>query len=608
MDDDNENEEAKESSNFSKMPPKFLVLPLYSMLPPQQQMRVFNSVNPQETRLVVVATNIAETSITIPGIIYVVDSGRVRVKKYDHVTGMEYFKIEYSSKASVNQRAGRAGRTAPGVCFRIFSSAAYNSHFPEFTEPEIFQTPIDNVVLSMKNMGIDKIEAFPFPSVPDIDAIRTGIKTLIHIGALDRKNNNHITSLGRALINFPVLPRFAKMLLLGEQGKCLPHIVAVVACMSVGDPFLHLGPEIPEDNENEGINEEEKEQRKKKIKEMKEKTEPWQNPLSDLLKWLNAIGAYEFNGMENADKFCYSHFLHAKTMKEIHDLRIQLTNILNNIYANTEDPKKVDLELTPPTNKQKTLLRQIICAGFVDHVAKRVPEVDEATGREYKNKFKYQLALTNTCGYLNSESIIAQSAPDYIVYHQLIKSVKASKPYFKGVTVINPSWLPELAEPLITYSAPLEVPPPKWDPEADKILCFVTPTYGPNEWVLPHHQMELPGGVEKYRYFARYLLEGIIVPELQEFQPFLIAQPNILTKQVTNTSVASIIQPLIDFQIDSKKKLIDKWRRDKSFLLSVFAIWISKEKHARLKEVWPPIAPSELASKHKKKKRHHKKT
>lgn len=149
------------------MPLRVRVLPMYSLLPPSEQQKVFETVDPTTTRVIVVATNIAETSITIPGMTYVLDTGRVKNKHYDPRTGMEYFKVEYTSQASVNQRAGRAGRTGPGHAYRLFSAAAFGNEFPTFSVPEIQHTPIDAMTLSMKKMSINNLTNFPFPTPPD---------------------------------------------------------------------------------------------------------------------------------------------------------------------------------------------------------------------------------------------------------------------------------------------------------------------------------------------------------------------------------------------------------------------------------------------------------
>jgi len=180
--------------------------------------------------LIVVATNVAETSITIPGIKYVVDAGRVKQKHFDKRSGVSKFVVEWTSQAAANQRAGRAGRTGPGHCYRLYSSAVFNDQFPKFSPPEILTIPIEGtcthcpslnsflltlavagVILQMKHMSINKVDMFPFPTAPDKQSLKAAHQTLINLGALNTNDTHTITPLGRSLVFFPVAPRFAKM-------------------------------------------------------------------------------------------------------------------------------------------------------------------------------------------------------------------------------------------------------------------------------------------------------------------------------------------------------------------------------------------------------------
>ena len=228
------------------------VLPLYSLLPTDQQMLVFRP-PPTDHRLVIIATNVAETSLTIPGIRYVVDSGRAKERQYDPSTGVQAFQVSWISKASASQRTGRAGRTGPGHCYRLYSSALFEDHFVQFSKPEILRMPIEGVVLQMKSMNIDQVVNFPFPTPPDRSALKKAEDLLLTLGALSAATSTRmingvqqvgstggqVTELGKAMAGYPVSPRFAKMLAIGSQHGALPYVVAVVACLSVGDPFLH---------------------------------------------------------------------------------------------------------------------------------------------------------------------------------------------------------------------------------------------------------------------------------------------------------------------------------------------------------------------------------
>ncbi|KAG2437050.1 hypothetical protein HYH02_011311 [Chlamydomonas schloesseri] len=258
------------------------VLPLYAMLPQARQAKVF-APHPPGSRLIIVATNVAETSLTIPGIRYVVDAGRSKQKLLEDTSGGQVarYEVRWISKASASQRAGRAGRTCPGHAYRLFSSAHFNDTFPEHSPPEIVNTSLEGTVLVMKAMGVDRVHNFPFPTPPEPAALLAAHKCLEALGALS-PGGGRLTDIGRAMAAFPISPRHARMLLEvlrwhkslsaeqeGEQdsgagsgaaaaaaaaagplsvpeavarraGRALPYAVALAAAVSVESPFIHI--------------------------------------------------------------------------------------------------------------------------------------------------------------------------------------------------------------------------------------------------------------------------------------------------------------------------------------------------------------------------------
>jgi ATP-dependent RNA helicase DHX37/DHR1 len=239
------------------------ILPLYSLLPTEKQMRVFKD-PPADSRLVVVATNVAETSLTIPGIKYVVDSGRSKERHYDTDSGVQSFNVSWISKASASQRAGRAGRTGPGHCYRLYSSAVFEDFFEKHAKPEILRMPIEGIVLQMKSMNLDAVVHFPFPTPPDRQALKRAEEQLIRLGALSAPSpsegaaaahHSRVTDLGRAMSLFPLSPRYSKMLVVGQQHGCLPYVIAVVCALSVGDPFLREDALSLDNNDGDDLGE-----------------------------------------------------------------------------------------------------------------------------------------------------------------------------------------------------------------------------------------------------------------------------------------------------------------------------------------------------------------
>ncbi|KIO19381.1 hypothetical protein M407DRAFT_30988 [Tulasnella calospora MUT 4182] len=491
------------------------IVPLYSLLPKEKQMKVFER-PPLGSRLVVVATNVAETSITIPGITYVVDAGRAKQRHYDIQTGIESFRVGWISKASGAQRSGRAGRTGPGHCYRLYSSAFYENHFEKFDEPEILRMPIEGVVLQMKAMHIDAVVNFPFPTPPDRQALQKAEQVLIHLGALEQpqssskplvlplqkpsaKTGAQINDLGRAMALFPVSPRFSKILAIGKQQGCLPYVIAMVAAMSVGDPFLReeaVGIDetregSPEHERSEGMISEAafiqdpelqaKEERKAKRRAFF-RSQMLHSKLgggkSDVFKILSVIGAYEFEG--GGKEFCDEHF----AMEEIHKLGAQLSHIVQANFDGVDadfSPK-----MPPPSNSHLKALRQLITSGFIDRVAVRKDVADKAfaTGDKMAScrNIAYRSMEIDEDVFIHPSSVIFHDTPpEWIVFQEVART---SRVYVKGITVINPSWLPTLGPSFCTYSKPLGLPASMKKLGAE--LKIVTPRFGPHGWHLPN--------------------------------------------------------------------------------------------------------------------------
>ena len=227
------------------------ILPLYARLTAAEQHRVFE---PHRLRRVVLATNVAETSLTVPGIRYVIDPGLARISRYSNKTKVQRLPIEPISQASANQRAGRCGRVAEGVAIRLFSQADYNSR-PRFTEPEILRTSLASVILQMASLGLGAVEDFPFLDAPDRRAVRDGVALLVEIGALaqDRETADaapassqyRLTGIGRDLARLPIDPRLGRMLLEAERLGCASEVLVIVAALSIQDvrerPAEHQG-------------------------------------------------------------------------------------------------------------------------------------------------------------------------------------------------------------------------------------------------------------------------------------------------------------------------------------------------------------------------------
>ncbi|KAF1967393.1 P-loop containing nucleoside triphosphate hydrolase protein [Bimuria novae-zelandiae CBS 107.79] len=464
---------------------KVHVLPLYSQLPTNQQLRVFEP-PPEGSRLIVLATNVAETSLTIPGIRYVFDCGRAKEKKYDLVTGVQSFEVGWISKASANQRAGRAGRTGPGHCYRLYSSAVFERDFDEYAEPEIMRTPLEGVVLQLKSMGAPVV-GFPFPTPPDRTHLQKAENLLSYLGALS--TDGKVTRLGHELSLYPLNPRFARILVMGVAQNLTAQTIALVAALSVPElitPENKLGlrdppPQDPSHirTEQDNIEAEERSRLRKAYNKAQAKLAHKANN-SDCIKLLNAVRQY--SNESNLDNFCEDMFLNAKGMREAGQLRQQLTNIVR-----AHRPTAITAfapKLPSPSEREVNFLAQICAAGFIDQIALRAdlapvpPELPRkpktaidvpyltlfpSTERVKENADDHEARYV----YLHPSSLLARTRPDklpaYIIYSHLqratpsaVDAVKTPKTRMQPLTSVTRPQIVNIAlnTPLLQVGKP----------------------------------------------------------------------------------------------------------------------------------------------------------
>lgn len=490
------------------------VLPLYSMLPTKQQMKVFEKA-PAGSRMCIVATNVAETSLTIPGIRYVVDCGRSKERKFDEETGVQSFEVDWISKASADQRSGRAGRTGPGHCYRLFSSAIYEEYFPQFSIPEILRMPVESTVLTMKSMGIDQIVNFPFPTPPDRYSLARAEKLLITLGALE-KENKQVTDLGRTMAHFPLSPRYAKILIVGNQLECLPYVIAIVSALSVGDPFLdEIEAGVAEEKKEDRSDSEESEnenddydqgdlERKRQMRAQFHKSRALfsrLDPNSDSFRLLSVVCALDHVPSAKQQKFMRDNFLRVKMLEEIQKLRVQIKLIvISNVNKETLSTKMMlENKLGVPTKAQISAMKQIVASGFVDQVAIRSDVIDSdiklskraSIGTVPYSTIRPTSPYVDECDphvYIHPGSIVCSSGatpPQYLVYQALTKGANQKEDQLvrlklKPLVDLSGRQLANIAKSslLLTYSKPLGHPYAPKTITPTKRECYVIPRYG----------------------------------------------------------------------------------------------------------------------------------
>jgi len=373
--------------------PKLSILPIYSQLPSDFQARIFEKT---DARKCIVATNIAETSLTLDGVKYVIDTGLCKLKVYNPKIGMDALQVTPISQANSNQRGGRAGRTGPGVCFRLYTDSAFRSEMWENNIPEIQRTNLSNVVLLLKSLNIDNLLEFDFMDPPPQDTILNSMYQLWMLEALD--NTGALTPLGRKMVEFPLDPPLSKILIMSERFGCSAEIITIVSMLSVPSIFFR-----PKDKEAESDAAREK----------------FFVPESDHLTLLNVYQKWKASGF--SAEWTIENFIHVKSLRKVREVRQQLLDIMKT--------QKIAL-ISCGTNWD--LIRKCICSGYFHNAAKL-----KGIG-EYVN-----LRTGIPCVLHPSSSIFALGyTPDYVVYHELIMTTKE---YMSCVTSVDPLWLVELA-------------------------------------------------------------------------------------------------------------------------------------------------------------------
>jgi pre-mRNA-splicing factor ATP-dependent RNA helicase DHX38/PRP16 len=377
----------KESSAAGPMS----ILPIYSQMPADLQARIFERA-PSGHRKCIVATNIAETSLTLDGIIYVIDTGLAKVKVYNPKIGMDALQVAPVSQAGARQRSGRAGRTGPGVCFRLYTETTFSNDLLASPVPEIQRTNLSNVVLLLKSLGIDDLLRFDFLDPPPAANLVASLEQLWILGALS--DTGSLTELGTQMVEFPLDPPLSKMVLASVPLGCASETLTVVSMLSV--PSVFNRP-------------------KERAEESDAARERFLVPESDHLTLLNVYNQWRAHG--HSDAWCAASFVHAKAMRKAREVRDQLADIMA--------ARKLPVA---SAGADWDAVRRAVAAAYV-HKAARVKGIGE-----YVNLRTGMPA----CLHPTSALFGLGHTPDYVVYHELVLTAKE---YMQCVTAVDPAWL-----------------------------------------------------------------------------------------------------------------------------------------------------------------------
>ena len=412
------------------------VLPLYARLSAPEQHRIFQ---PHQGRRIVLSTNVAETSLTVPGVRYVVDAGTARISRYSHRLKVQRLPIEPVSQASANQRAGRCGRVAPGICIRLYAEDDFVDR-EEFTEPEILRTNLASVILQMTALGLGDVSAFPFLDPPDERAVRDGYALLEELGAIALEGNTsgRLTPLGKRLARLPVDPRLGRMVLEAERHGCVREVLVIAAALSIQDP---------------------RERPAEKRGEADELHARFVVPGSDFLTlvalWDHLREQQQLLGSSQFRKLCRNEYLNYLRVREWQDLFSQLRQVAG------------QLGLRPGTEKgHPDRVHQALLAGLLSHIGMRddtgAPKANDPKGRPMKGR-EYRGAHGSRFA-IGRESAVAKASPKWVIAAELVET---NRLWGRVVADVQPEW----AERLGAHLTKRSYGEPWWDQRRGGAVC-----------------------------------------------------------------------------------------------------------------------------------------
>jgi RNA helicase HrpA len=378
-----------------------VTIPLYGALSYEEQERALGQF--PGVRKVVIATNIAETSLTIDGIVHVVDSGLIKQSNFHPERGIRSLDVVPHSQAGCNQRAGRAGRTQAGICHRMYTEQDFDARL-KFTEPEIRRSSLASVVLSMEDIGIDDIESFDFIDAPDRQAFHEAYETLIALGAIS-KGKKGLTEIGRAMAELPLEPSIARMLLEADVHKCVGPVCAIAAFLSVRNILVR-----PEDKKRDADTAHSR----------------FRDPRSDLLGYLKVWDAYEASGYSS--RWARDNFLNAKGLREVEQVGNQLANIL-------EDH---GIEISVEGSEEQVL--KAVASGLIHNLCR------------FSSRHTYGMATRESYHgvFIHPSSALFSAAPQWLVAAEIAET---SKVFARGCSTVKTAWLPEIAPHVASFGS-----------------------------------------------------------------------------------------------------------------------------------------------------------
>lgn len=381
--------------------PKFVVLVIYAALPSEEQAKIFAPRGAPDERKIILATNIAETSITIDGIVYVIDCGFSKQMSFNPRTGLETLAITPISKAAAKQRAGRAGRVRPGKCFRLYTAWSYQHELDSENIPEIQRSNLTSVILLLKSLGIDDLLHFDFIDPPPNEILIRALEQLYALGALN--NEGDLTKLGRKMAEFPVDPCLGKAIIASTEYKCLDQMLTIASMLSIGGSIFYRSKENQAQCDKNKQN--------------------FYRYGGDHFTLLSIFE--EWKESDYTTTFCRDNFIHAKSMRKARDIREQLVSLCEKVEIDVEDEK-----LSVNDENTSMNIRKAIASGYFYNAA-------------HLNKDGVYRTIKNPhVVNMHPSSSLFKENPRWVIYHELVFT---NKEYMREVIEVEPEWLKEVA-------------------------------------------------------------------------------------------------------------------------------------------------------------------
>src|SRR5205814_1524824 len=500
-------------------PPHTEILPLFARLSAEEQGRIFE---PHAGRRIVLATNVAETSLTVPGIHYVVDTGLARIKRYSYRNKVEQLRVENVSQASAKQRAGRCGRVASGVCIRLYAEEDFNSR-PAFTDPELRRASLANVILRMKSLGLGRVEEFPFIDPPASKAIQDGYALLAELGAVDEANE--LTEIGKQLARLPVDPRIGRMVLAAKSENALREVLIIAAGLSVQDPRQRPSERAAAADEAQKRFDDEK---------------------SDFLSWIKLWNFFEETlahrkSSHKLHEACRDHFLAFNRMREWRDIHGQLKELVAELGWRISE--------TPATYQQ---VHRALLAGLLGNVGTKTEDGNYLGARGIRY-------------WIHPGSGVGRKAGRWVMAAELTETTRL---YARCVATVEPEWLEAIGAHLVRRHQYA----PHWEKQPARVAAFERGTlYGLPLYAKRRVHYGPMDPVESRKIFIRHaLVEGDydtrapfflhnrrLVQEIEQLE-HKSRRPDVL---VDDELIHAFYESLVPEGIHNGADF-DRWRRD----------------------------------------------